>query len=90
MKDGVKEQQVEPTKKIKEMLVRTLEELVHFKNNNIDNLLIKSFEHLIGEDILTPILLLSERQNNNYFNLLSSYFSYRFYFFEDSYVYTEA
>jgi hypothetical protein len=72
------------------MLVKVLEELIHFKSNTIDTLLIHSFQYLIGEEILTSILALSERQNNNYFNLLCSYFSYRFYFFEDTYVYTEA
>lgn len=42
-KDDIKEQEVEPNRQIRDMLIRTLGELVHFKNQNIDNLLIKSF-----------------------------------------------
>ena len=71
------------------MLIKTLEELVHFKNQAIDNLLIVSFEHLITEDVLTPILMLSERSSPAYVNLLTSFFSFRFYYFEDTCLYTE-
>ena len=72
------------------MLLKTLSQLVHFKNQNIDNLLIKTFEHLIAEDVLTPILLMAERPNPSYMNLLISYFSFRFYYFEDTYLYTQS
>ena len=86
--NDVKETDTQPTRMVKDMLVKALEELVHFKNASIDGLLVRVFEHLLAQDILMPLLLLSERATLPYFNVLCSFFSIRLFYLEDSVLYT--
>lgn len=50
----------------------------------------KIYEHLIAENILLPILDISEQNpTEQTYELILSYCSYRIYLFEEAYVYTE-
>jgi hypothetical protein len=64
------------------MLEKVLTPLVHFKNDDINIILSKNFEFLIGENILHAILALSSKPPVNYASLIYSYFSFRFYLYE--------
>ena len=77
-------------KEVRNELVRLLEPLVHFKNDDINQHLLKNFEYLIGEDVLQPIIEICYGfPAESAYNSLCSYFKYRSYVYEEYCLYTE-
>lgn len=64
---------------------------LHYKNQEINNLVIKLLEFLITEPILDLILDASiEHPHESVSQLLNNYFSFRFHVYEEICSYTEA
>ena len=67
-----------------------LSPLAHFKNQEINVLVLKIYEYLASEPILPSLLDLSQQVNSEQcHSVFFSYFSYRFYLFEEVYTYTK-